>query len=181
MATKKSHCEVLTLSLGDLEKVSLEFMEAYKEIFDRAHLRLQRQLKVKMAAVQHCREHLQQESESVVSSSDQANSNMNLSVIDSSFMRKINNKSPRSHSHGKHDHENSLEREHHLQPIDLYQIDQENSSFFESQNCDTSSCSSTIYKKDLEEISAVKKQRSQRRFSVNRSYIQKANIDSNSY
>lgn len=58
MATKKSHCEVLTLSLGDLEKVSLEFMEAYKEIFDRAHLRLQRQLKVKMAAVQHCREHL---------------------------------------------------------------------------------------------------------------------------
>lgn len=58
MAGKKKHCEVLTLSLDDLEKISVEFFEAYREIFDKVHKRLQRSLKIKMAAIKHCKMHL---------------------------------------------------------------------------------------------------------------------------
>ena len=45
------YCELLTLSLNDLENMSAEFIDSYKAILSKAHVRLHRALKIKMTAV----------------------------------------------------------------------------------------------------------------------------------
>lgn len=72
MADKRPprYCEMLTLSLNDLENMSSEFIDSYRQIFGQAHIRLQRSLKIKMTAIQHCKQHLQIDSETCSSSSE---------------------------------------------------------------------------------------------------------------
>lgn len=65
MVDKKpvKYCELLTLSLNDLENMSFEFLHSYKLIFDKAPVRLHRALRIKVSAVNHCQEHLNIESQ----------------------------------------------------------------------------------------------------------------------
>ena len=51
-------CELLTLSLETLEKMSYEFLDSYEQIMEKATVRLQRLLKLKVMAIKHCQDNM---------------------------------------------------------------------------------------------------------------------------
>jgi len=49
-------CEVLVFSIEDLNKMKLEFVEVYDQLFNEAYTRLRRSLSLKLKAMNHCAE-----------------------------------------------------------------------------------------------------------------------------
>jgi|APSaa5957512535_1039671.scaffolds.fasta_scaffold151608_1 hypothetical protein len=47
-------CELLIFSIGDLNRMKGEFLEAYEDLFSDAYQRLYRTLKVKLETMQKC-------------------------------------------------------------------------------------------------------------------------------
>jgi hypothetical protein len=53
-AMSQTRCEILTLSINDLNRMKHEFQEPYEQLFDGAYLRLQRCLKIRVQAIKYC-------------------------------------------------------------------------------------------------------------------------------
>jgi hypothetical protein len=57
-------CELVTLNIGELDKMKIEFPEVFDELFTNSYRRLNRELKLKLEAANICRE-IQQNGRSV--------------------------------------------------------------------------------------------------------------------
>ena len=48
-------CELVTLNIGELDKMKIEFPEVFDELFTNSYRRLNRELKLKLEAANICR------------------------------------------------------------------------------------------------------------------------------
>lgn len=55
---KGSQCELLTLSIHDLNMMRFEFYEAYQNLFDNTYNRLRRTIRIKLKAVRYCQKYM---------------------------------------------------------------------------------------------------------------------------
>lgn len=54
----QTRCELLTLSIDDLNKMQHEFQEPYDNLFESAYTRLLKCLKIKLKAIMYCNHNL---------------------------------------------------------------------------------------------------------------------------
>ena len=54
----QTRCELLTLSIDDLNKMKHEFQEPYEDLFESSYTLLQKCLKIKLKAIKYCNHNL---------------------------------------------------------------------------------------------------------------------------
>lgn len=69
-------CELLTLSLKNLQQMESEFLPVYDSLLTRAQVRLRRALKVKDSAINYCKEFIEELKQEQASKNNKSSSSI---------------------------------------------------------------------------------------------------------